>query len=165
MELSNGGRMLDVLTIPVPWYLTGPLMGLTVAGLYATTNKHLGVSGAYVQAIDWTRGRPVETWRLWFLAGTVAGAALVAMLGGSPQFGLGYGRLGELLSLPALAGVLFLGGILIGFGARWAGACTSGHGLTGCSTRSPGSMVAVTTFMVTAVCVTLLLHVLTGGKL
>ena len=165
MRLANGGHVFDILTIPVPWYLVGPLMGLTVAGLYATTNKHLGVSGAYVQAVDWARGRSVESWRLWFLAGTVAGAALVALLGGSPQFGLGYGRLGELLSLPALVGVLFIGGILIGFGARWAGACTSGHGLTGCSTRSAGSMVAVMTFMVTAVGVTLLLRLLTGGAL
>ncbi len=157
--------MLDVVSIPAPWYLVGPAMGLTVAGLYAVTNKHLGVSGAYVQAVDWARGRPVESWRLWFLAGTVAGAAIVALLGGSPQFGLGYGRLGELLPLPALVGVLFIGGIMIGFGARWAGACTSGHGLTGCSTRSPGSMVAVMTFMATAVAVTFLLRLITGGEL
>lgn len=157
--------MLDVLPIPVPWYVIGPAMGLTVAGLYAVSNKHLGVSGAYVQAVDWARGRPVDSWRLWFLAGTVAGAALVAMLGGSPQFGLGYGRLGELLSLPALVGVLFIGGILIGFGSRWAGACTSGHGLAGCATRSPGSMVAIATFMVSAIAVTMLLHVMTGGEL
>jgi uncharacterized membrane protein YedE/YeeE len=60
---------------------------------------------------------------------------------------------------------LFVGGVLIGFGARWAGACTSGHGLTGCATRSRGSLVAVVTFMVTAVAVTFLLHLLTGGEL
>jgi uncharacterized membrane protein YedE/YeeE len=159
------GPMLNLLDIPLPWYVVGPGMGLTVAGLYAVTNCHLGVSGAYVQAVDWARGRPVEGWRLWFLAGTVLGAALVALLGGSPQFGLGYGRLGELLSLPLLVGVLFIGGVLIGFGARWAGACTSGHGLTGCSTRSPGSVVAVAIFMITAVALTLLMRVLTGGRL
>lgn len=157
--------MLDVLPIPIAWYVVGPLMGLTVAGLYAVTNNHLGVSGAYVQVVDFVRGRPIETWRLWFLVGTVLGAAAVALLGGSPQAGFGYGALGEYLSLPVLVATLFAGGVLIGFGARWAGACTSGHGLTGCATRSRGSLVAVVTFMVTAVAVTFLLHALTGGAL
>lgn len=157
--------MFDILPVPLPWYLVGPLMGLTVAGLYAVANKHLGISGAYVQAIDAARGRPIEAWRLWFLGGTVAGAAIVALLGGSPQAGLGYGALGAYLSLPALVATLFLGGVLIGFGARWAGACTSGHGITGCAVRSRGSFLAVLTFVVTAVAVTFLIHALTGGAL
>lgn len=158
--------MVDVLPLPIPWYVVGPLMGLTVVGLYALTNNHLGISGAYVQVVDYARGRrPIEMWRLWFLAGTVLGAALVALLGGNPQAGLGYGALGEYLSMPALIGVLFLGGALTGFGARWAGACTSGHGLTGCSTRSRGSFVAVSVFVFTAVAATFLLRLLTGGAL
>ena len=157
--------MFDVLSIPIPWYVAGPLMGLVVVGLYAATNKHLGVSGAYVQVVDFARCRPVEAWRLWFVGGTVVGAAIVAVLGGSPQAGLGYGRLGEYLSLPALVAALFGGGVLLGFGARWAGACTSGHGLSGCATRSRGSLAAVVTFMVTAVAVTFLLRALTGGAL
>ncbi|MBA2276779.1 MAG: YeeE/YedE family protein [Chloroflexia bacterium] len=157
--------MLDWMPVPLPWYLVGPLMGLTVAGLYAITNKHLGVSGAYVQAVDFARGRPIERWRLWLLGGTFLGAAAVALVAGSPQAGWGYGALGEYLSFPALVATLFVGSVLIGFGARWAGACTSGHGLTGCSTRSRGSFVAVVTFMVTAVAVTFLLHAVTGGAL
>lgn len=157
--------MFHILSIPLPWYIVGPLMGLVVAGMYAVTNKHLGVSGAYVQFIDKARRRPIEVWRLWFLAGIIIGAALVAILGESPQFGLGYGKLGELLPIGALIAVLFIGGVLIGFGARWAGACTSGHGVTGCSTRSRGSMVAAVTFFVSAVAVTLLIHVVTGGAL
>jgi uncharacterized membrane protein YedE/YeeE len=156
---------MHILPTPLPWYVIGPLMGLTVVGLYAATNLHLGISGAYVQFVDRARGRPIERWRFWFLGGTAVGAGLVAALAGSPQLGLGYGRLGDLLSLPELAIVLFLGGVLIGAGARWAGACTSGHGITGCSTRSPGSMVAVVTFVASAVLFTLLLHQLTGGAL
>ncbi len=157
--------MLNLLPVPLPWYIVGPLMGLVVAGLYASTNKHFGISGAYVQMVSLAQRRPVEAWRLWLLGGTVVGAAFVAVLGESPQFGLGYGVLGELLPLGALVLVLFAGGLLIGYGARWAGACTSGHGLSGCATRSPGSLVAIVTFMVTAVGVTLLLHLATGGRL
>jgi hypothetical protein len=151
--------------VPLPWYVVGPLMGLAVAGLYLVANLHLGVSGAYVQAVDRARGRPVETWRLWFLGGTVIGAAIVSLVAGYPQRGFAYGALGEQLSLPALALVLFGGGVLIGAGARWAGACTSGHGLTGCATRSPGSMVALVSFMAAAIVVTFAIHWLTGGAL
>lgn len=157
--------MLDVLPVPLPWYIVGPLMGLVIVGLYASTNKHFGITGSYVQMVSLAKGLPVEAWRLWLLGGTLAGATLVAILGESPQAGLRYGALGELLPLGALVGVLFSGGLLIGFGARWAGGCTSGHGLSGCATRSPGSLVAIMTFMVTAVGVTLLMHMLTGGRL
>lgn len=157
--------MVHVLPIPVPWYIVGPLMGLVIAGMYAVTNQHLGVSGAYVQFVDRARGRPIEVWRLWFLGGLMLGATIVAVLGGNPQLGLGYGRLGEVLPPGLLVGALLGGGVLIGFGARWMGACTSGHGLSGCSTRSPGSLVATAIFFATAVGVTLLLHALTGGAL
>lgn len=157
--------MDGAISVPLPWYIVGPVMGLIVAGLYAVTNKHLGISGAYVQMVDRIRGRAIETWRLWFLGGTILGAAAVALLAGNPQAGLGYGALGEALPLPALVVVLLGGGMLIGFGARWAGGCTSGHGLTGCSTGSRGSMVAVCTFVATAVIVTLLLHAATGGAI
>jgi uncharacterized membrane protein YedE/YeeE len=157
--------MFDVLPIPLPWYLIGPLMGITVSGLYALTNKHLGISGAYVEALQLVQGRTRVGWRLWFLGGTFIGAVLVAILGGSPQAGLEYGALGDYLSLPALIAVLIAGGVLIGFGARAAGGCTSGHGITGCATRSPGSFVAVSIFVGTAVAVTLIIHALTGGDL
>ena len=40
-------------------------------------------------------------------------------------------------------------GLLIGFGSRLGGGCTSGHGLCGLPRRSPRSLVAVLTFMTT----------------
>jgi uncharacterized protein len=157
--------VLGVMPIPLPWFVVGPLMGLVIVGFYAVANQHLGISGAYVQMIQKVQGRAIESWRLWFLGGTVGGAAIVAVLGESPQFGLDYGVLGEQLPLAGAAAVIFLGGTLVGFGARWAGACTSGHGITGCATRSRGSFVAMGTFMVTAVAVTLLIHRITGGAI
>ena len=42
--------------------------------------------------------------------------------------------------------VLSLAGLAMGFGARTAGGCTSGHGLTGMSLASPASIVATVTF-------------------
>ncbi|HZU13368.1 MAG TPA: hypothetical protein VFB58_11060 [Chloroflexota bacterium] len=157
--------MLHLLPDPLPWYIVGPLFGLCVVALYAVTNLHLGVSGSYVQIIDAMRGRGIEVWRLWFLGGLLLGGVLATILGTDHQAGLAYGRLGQLLAPGALIPVLLAGSVLLGFGARWAGACTSGHGISGSSTRSPGSMVAVGTFMVTAVAATWLLHLATGGAL
>ncbi|WP_307082670.1 YeeE/YedE family protein [Streptomyces canus] len=53
--------------------------------------------------------------------------------------------------------VLFLGGVLVGFGTRLAGGCSSGHGLSGCGRLSPVSIVATAVFFGTAVAVSFLL--------
>jgi hypothetical protein len=53
--------------------------------------------------------------------------------------------------------VLFVGGILVGFGTRLAGGCSSGHGLSGCGRLSPVSLVATAVFFGTAVLVSFLL--------
>lgn len=156
--------MHPILSTPVPWYIVGPGMGLCVTGLYALSNKHLGVSGSYVQILDAARGRALESWRLWFLAGMLVGGALLTLLSGHPQ-GIGYGHLGRVVSPAVLVALLLTGGMLLGFGTRWAGACTSGHGITGCSTRSPGSLLAIATYIGVAVGVTFVLHALTGGVL
>jgi len=53
--------------------------------------------------------------------------------------------------------LLFVGGVLVGFGTRLAGGCTSGHGLNGCGRLSPASLVATATFFATGVVVSFLL--------
>ena len=65
----------------------------------------------------------------------------------------------------ARLGLLFASGVLIGTGARLAGGCTSGHGISGTSSLSIASLAATGTFMATAIGVTLLVHALTGGAL
>ncbi len=56
-----------------------------------------------------------------------------------------------------MIGVLFLGGILVGFGTRLAGGCSSGHGLSGCGRLRPVSLLATAVFFGTAVLVSMLL--------
>ncbi|MFF8991971.1 YeeE/YedE family protein [Streptomyces sp. NPDC014983] len=53
--------------------------------------------------------------------------------------------------------LLFAGGVLVGFGTRLAGGCTSGHGLSGCGRLRPVSIVATAVFFGTAVAVSFLL--------
>ena len=42
--------------------------------------------------------------------------------------------------------IILLGGFLVGFGTRWAGGCTSGHGIFGLSTFQLPSLIATITF-------------------
>jgi len=55
--------------------------------------------------------------------------------------------------------VLLVGGILIGFGTRLGGGCTSGHALSGCSRFQTGSFVGTAAFFGTAIVVSILLDV------
>ena len=49
---------------------------------------------------------------------------------------------------------LLLGGVLVGFGTRYAGGCTSGHAITGISNLNWPSMVATAFFFVGGLFVT-----------
>ena len=50
------------------------------------------------------------------------------------------------LSDPKTLLILLIGGFLVGFGARYAGGCTSGHGISGLSNLQSASLVAVIGF-------------------
>ncbi|WP_346883430.1 YeeE/YedE thiosulfate transporter family protein [uncultured Algibacter sp.] len=59
----------------------------------------------------------------------------------------------EVFSLNALTTpkgilILIIGGILIGFGTRYAGGCTSGHAITGLSSLQKPSLIAVIGFFI-----------------
>jgi uncharacterized membrane protein YedE/YeeE len=106
-----------------------------------------------------------EVWRVWFFLGLVGGSLVAALLQGGPRLSTSYGALGVLLPLAVLVPVLFVGGVLSGFGARWSGGCTSGHGISGSSSLSPASIAATMTFVTTAIAVTFAVHIITGGDL
>ena len=154
--------MLDVIPDQLPWWVAGPGVGLCVVTLYALANAKLGVSGGWLQLLLLVERRPMtEPWRLWFTGGLVGGAVLAAALGTGRT--RGYGDLSDALSAPVLLGVLLVVGMLIGYGARWAGGCTSGHGISGCSAGSPESFAATSTFFGVAIAVTFVVHLLSGG--
>ncbi|MDN3492174.1 YeeE/YedE family protein [Winogradskyella bathintestinalis] len=54
----------------------------------------------------------------------------------------------DALSNPFIIAVLLIGGILVGFGARYAGGCTSGHGISGLSNLQLPSLIAVIGFFI-----------------
>ena len=156
---------MDLLPDRMPWFVAGPLMGLCVVALYALANKPLGATGAYSQTFSFLRRVGFEAWRVWLFAGFFVGAVVAALLRDGISFTIRYGALGDLVPLAALIPILMGAGFVMGYGARWSGGCTSGHGLRGSASLSPASLAATGAFMATAVLVTAFLHVVTGGDL
>ena len=54
----------------------------------------------------------------------------------------------EAFSDPKALAILLIGGILVGFGARYAGGCTSGHSISGISNLQMPSLIATIGFFI-----------------
>jgi uncharacterized membrane protein YedE/YeeE len=138
-----------------PWYIAGPLLGLLMVGLRATLNKPFGALGGFIELAESGRAPRLLGFRAYLLAGLVLGGFIHAAVLGSWSSPSSYA---SAFGLPvsdteAQAAVLFAAGIMMGFGARTAGGCTSGHGMSGMSLASPASITASMTFFSVAVAV------------
>lgn len=157
------GSVRELLAQRPAWYVTGALMGAIVVVLMTLIGGRLGVVGGYSEALERATGRRRELgWRAWFLIGVVAGGLVFTLVAGRTTVADGYGWVTRELTGDGrvlAAAVLTLGGVLIGYGAKVAGGCTSGNGLAGGSIGSPGSLVATVSFMATAVAASLLIAV------
>ncbi|MDQ3934896.1 MAG: YeeE/YedE family protein [Actinomycetota bacterium] len=150
-----------MLEDPPAWYVIGPLLGLIVVGVLATLNQRVGVLGGVSDFVERAIGRrPGLGWKAWFLIGVALGGTLfVALRGGSP-LGDDYGWMTRELDGWVAALALMAGGVLIGFGAKSAGGCTAGNGLSGTSHGSPAAFVSMGTFMASAIVVSFAIEAL-----
>ena len=97
-----------------------------------------GVSGIAARASGLGGDMPLGT--AWvFLAGLPLGALLIAKATDWHQASF------------ASSPVLIIAGLLIGYGTRLGGGCTSGHGVCGISRLSQRSLVATATFIAAGV--------------
>ena len=147
-------------------YIVGIGIGLLNCIVFLFSDKYIGCSTAFVRTsgmiekllrgkkvqekIYYKQFPPVIEWEWMLVLGVVAGAFVSAMLSG--QFHLQW--------VPSLWAVTFgenifkrfvaalIGGILIGLGARWAGGCTSGHGISGTMQLAVSSWLAVVCFFI-----------------
>ena len=164
---------MSLLPEQLPWYVAGPGIGLLLVAMYAIGNTHLGISSSYLRTAQAVvlRRVPQDSWKVRYFIGLAGGALLASLLSGGPRpsYDSLYGALGGLLPVAvvivAVPALLFLGGVLMGYGARWAGGCTSGHGISGSSALSPASLVSTVTFMGVAIALMLVFNLLTGGRL
>jgi uncharacterized protein len=117
--------------------LGGILIGISATLLLAFNGRIAGISGILNGAIAPNR----ELWRWFFLLGMFGGGALYEYIL-APQ--------PTPRSMFAPWGMI-AGGFLVGFGTCMSNGCTSGHGVCGLGRLSGRSLVAVLTFMSTAI--------------
>ena len=114
----------------------GVLIGLASVWLLAANGRIAGISGILHGLVGGMSASPPgdRGWRIAFLAGLLAAGFLWSMAFPTEQNQAG----------PA---VMALAGLLVGFGTRLGGGCTSGHGVCGLGRLSLRSLVAVIVFM------------------
>ena len=136
--MTAGKSIIDSFT-PVSGFIGGTLIGLAAVLLLLANGRIAGVSGILAGVLVRSRGE--LGWRIAFFAGLWVGA-----------FGYSVAR-GEMLDVNVAASwpVMVAAGLLVGFGTRMSGGCTSGHGVCGIARLSKRSIVATAVFMATAV--------------
>lgn len=160
-----------------PWYIGGPIIAFIMIALIYL-GKSFGFSsnfrtlcsamGAGKTCSFFELNWKSQKWNLLFLIGAVLGGYIAANILSNNQIpeisaytteylqNLGFNSVGksyvpteifETLNLKSLA-VLISGGLLIGFGSRYAGGCTSGHAISGLSDLQLPSLIAVIGFFI-----------------
>src|ERR671937_2538948 len=148
-----------MLESTLPWWIAGPSIGLVIVALLALANKRFGVVGGVTDLVEGSaEARGLRSWRTLLVVGMVLGGTAYAVLAGAPDAGSAYSWLDAHLSRAGEVALLFGAGTLIGAGARTAGGCTSGHGLTGSALASPASIVSMMAIMASAITTTLVLE-------
>jgi len=153
-------------------YIAGALVGLlAVASVLITTvtidkAKFLGASTTFVRVIGYaekaistdhvadnayfTAKKVKVDWQMLFVAGVFIGALVSARLGKTAKLEtvppIWEERFGSNAFIRAIGA--FIGGVILLFGARLAGGCPSGHGLSGNMQLSVSGLIALTFFIV-----------------
>jgi uncharacterized membrane protein YedE/YeeE len=136
----------------LPWYIAGPLIGLAVPLLLVLTNKQLGISSSFRAVLSFVfpsvpyfkYDRKADFWQLWFALGIILAAVVhFQFLSFEPVAKSAFDPY-QLIYAAQFAG----GGLLVGFGARYANGCTAGHCIMGNAQFSIGSMVSTVGFFI-----------------
>lgn len=164
--------IVNLLQEPWPWYVAGPIIGLMVPLMIWIGNRSFGISSnlRHLCAISQPKSIGVEffkynwreySWSLVFALGAVLGGVLAGVVFANPNpIALSVSFLTRLANwfIPIGAGflppvlfgaywqsivIMFVGGVVVGFGTRYANGCTSGHAITGLATLQKQSLYAV----------------------
>src|SRR3981081_2779235 len=115
---------MAVLHDQLAWYAGGPVLGLCVVAIRGLLGERLGIVGGYTSIVEtvsaWRLGLD---WRGFLLIGVIVGGAVYALIAGGPDFH-GYGWLTTTFTGDSrflVAPILVMAGLLIGFGAKFAG--------------------------------------------
>lgn len=113
----------------------GVLIGLASFLATFATGKIPGISGVCARLL--VPATPDKSWRFVFLIGLVVGAGTA----------FHFLEPAAIYRPQSTAVITAAAGLLVGFGTRIGGGCTSGHGVCGIGLGAKDSMVATITFM------------------
>lgn len=116
----------------------GSMIGLSAAGWLALTGKTAGVSGMLYGMVQPERSE--RGWQASFLLGLLVGGVILALAWPERMPDLGRANLPLMIAA----------GLLVGFGTRLGGGCTSGHGVCGIGRLSRRSIAGTCIFMAVA---------------
>jgi uncharacterized membrane protein YedE/YeeE len=131
--------------------LGGALLGLGGALLLLSNGRLAGISGIVGGLFQPARGE--WGWRAMFVLGLVGGGAVFAAL-----------QPAAFMPARGPLPLLVVAGIVVGFGSRLGGGCTSGHGVCGLSRLSKRSIVGTVTFMLTGIATVALVYLAGGDR-
>ena len=119
-----------------PWssFAGGLLIGVATALFLLFNGRIAGISGIVGGLLRPARGD--ISWRLVFILGLVISPVVYVFAQPLPE-----------IQIEASSTMLVAAGLLVGLGTRYGSGCTSGHGISGLSRRSPRSIVATAAFM------------------
>ena len=143
------------MNLPSTWihgFGGGLLIGLASILALAASGKVPGISGIVARLLKPVTGDAV--WRAIFLIGLVVGAGITfATYEHATTFRIPEGR--NLL-------VYGIAGLIVGYGTRLGGGCTSGHGVCGCGAGARDSIVATMIFMATGIATVFVWNLITS---
>ncbi len=134
---------------PISAAIGGFLIGLSAVLLMALNGRIAGISGIVAGVLTPVKGD--WTWRIAFISGLFVAPFAVWLVSGRPE-----------VIFPHPLWLTILGGLLVGFGARLGGGCTSGHGVCGMARLSKRSIAATMTFMAGAIVTVFIVNHLLG---
>ena len=136
---------------PISAMIGGAMIGLSAVLLMLLIGRIAGISGIFGGCLGFELND--KGWRIAFIAGLILAPLIAGSVGypmPSPQ-------------MPVSWTVILAAGLLVGFGTRLGGGCTSGHGICGVARLSARSITATAIFMFTAILVVALTrHVIAG---
>jgi uncharacterized protein len=136
---------------PLSAAIGGALIGLAAMLMMLFTGRIAGISGVVAGLLP--HGAGDYGWRIAFIAGLLL-APLIGGLGG-------YGLASPVIDASWV--VVVIAGLLVGYGTRLGGGCTSGHGVCGIARLSPRSIVATLVFTAAAIAVVAVNRHVIGG--
>ena len=132
-----------------PFWLAGLALGGFVPAFAWLTGKTLGISSGYSEMCSLSAPAGSERWKLWFALGLPLGGLASNALDGTVWATTSSTEMQATLGVSTVPqyALLALGGALIGYGARTAGGCTSGHSIVGIALGAKSSLIATLGFM------------------